>query len=272
MTKASTREANSQFNRHVQQEKSVQIVLVPRAAKRQRHKHITRHEQNNPLAFLIGGLAGLAAAADSKTGSSQKPAQVKGKVTAREALEIATDAYVFGYPLVTMDMTRRVMTNVRRPQGMRAPMGQFARLRTYPTASNHESPPPTPTPSTPSSGWTLAKEPWVVSLPDAHNRYCLFPMLDGWTTVFQAPGKRTTGSGPQKYAISGPGWKGKLPSGREGIQVPHQHRLGARPHLLHRDQRRLRRRACHPGPMLRRPAEFIRETTRRDARPGGFRH
>ena len=39
-----------------------------------------------------------------------------------EAREHAIDAYVFGYPLVTMEMTRRVMTNVVAPQGARAPM------------------------------------------------------------------------------------------------------------------------------------------------------
>ena len=166
------------------------------------------------LWFLsLVAVAGLAAAADSKTGSSQKPAQVKGKVTAREALDIATDAYVFGYPLVTMDMTRRVMTNVPRPEGMRAPMGQFARLRTYPTASNHDVTAPN-TDTLYTLVWLdVGKEPWVVSIPDVHNRYCLFPMLDGWTTVFQAPGKRATGTGPQQYAITGPGWKGQLPSG-----------------------------------------------------------
>jgi hypothetical protein len=46
-----------------------------------------------------------------------------------------------------------------------------------------------------------------------HDRYYLFPMLDGWTDVFQSPGKRTTGTGPQKYAITGPGWSGTLPDG-----------------------------------------------------------
>ena len=82
------------------------------------------------------------------------------------------------------------------------------------------SPPPTPTRSTPCVWLDVGKEPWVVSLPDAHDRYCLFPMLDGWTTVFQAPGKRTTGTGPQKYAITGPGWKGKLPSGLKEYKSP----------------------------------------------------
>jgi hypothetical protein len=51
-----------------------------------------------------------------------------------EAVVVATDAYVYGYPLVTMDMTRRIMTNVAAPEGTRAPMGQFVRMREYPTA------------------------------------------------------------------------------------------------------------------------------------------
>jgi hypothetical protein len=135
-------------------------------------------------------------------------------------LDIATDAYVFGYPLVTMDLTRQVMTNVRYPEGMRAPMGQFARIRTFPTASNHDITVPN-TDTLFTLVWLdVGKEPWVLSIPDAHNRYYLFPMLDGWTTVFQAPGKRTTGTGPQKYAITGPGWKGQLPTGVKEYKSP----------------------------------------------------
>src|SRR5262245_55671078 len=48
---------------------------------------------------------------------------------------LAVAAYIYGYPLVTMEMTRRVMTNVEKPEGMRAPMGQLARMREYPTAA-----------------------------------------------------------------------------------------------------------------------------------------
>ena len=53
----------------------------------------------------------------------------------------------------------------------------------------------------------------MLSIPDMKGRYFLCPMLDGWTTVFQVPGKRTTGTGAQTYAITGPGWKGTLPAG-----------------------------------------------------------
>ncbi len=51
-------------------------------------------------------------------------------------------------------------------------------------------------------------------------RYYLFPMLDGWTTVFQVPGTRTTGTGAQTYAITGPGWKGTLPAGVKEYKSP----------------------------------------------------
>jgi hypothetical protein len=45
-------------------------------------------------------------------------------------------------------------------------------------------------------------------------------MLDGWTEVFQVPGKRTTGTGAQKYAITGPGWSGTVPAGVTEYKSP----------------------------------------------------
>ena len=45
-------------------------------------------------------------------------------------------------------------------------------------------------------------------------------MLDGWTDVFEVPGKRTTGTGAQKYAITGPGWSGTLPAGVKEYKSP----------------------------------------------------
>jgi hypothetical protein len=45
-------------------------------------------------------------------------------------------------------------------------------------------------------------------------------MLDGWTNVFQDPGKRTTGTKAQKYAITGPGWSGTLPAGVTEYKSP----------------------------------------------------
>ena len=90
--------------------------------------------------ILLNGLVASAITVTSFTGckTGQKPAATAAKPTMRwrEAFDTATDAYIFGYPLVTMDMTRRIMTNVREPDGVHAPMGQFALDRTFPLASN----------------------------------------------------------------------------------------------------------------------------------------
>lgn len=138
---------------------------------------------------------------------------VQAKENALEAVPDGVEAYIYGYPLVTMEMTRRVMTNVKQPEGTRAPMGQFVRARSYPDASFRDVTAPNADTLYTTVWIDVSKEPWVLTLPDASDRYYLFPMLDGWTDVFQVPGKRTTGTGPQKYAITGPGWKGKLPAG-----------------------------------------------------------
>jgi len=130
-----------------------------------------------------------------------------------EAVGIATDAYIYGYPLVTMDTTRRQLTNVATPDAARAPMGQLLRLRAYPAIDNHTVPAPN-TDTLYTTAWIdVSKEPWVLSIPDMGNRYYMMPMLDGWTNVFQVPGSRTTGRARQEYAITGPGWTGSLPAG-----------------------------------------------------------
>src|SRR6204780_779719 len=141
-------------------------------------------------------------------------------VTPDEAAKIATDAYIYGYPLVTMEYTRRVLTNVAEASGLNAPMGQLARSRSYPTAAFRGVTAPNADTLYTNAWLDLSNEPYVLSLPDAHDRYYLFPMLDAWTTVFQVPGKRTTGTGPQTYAITGPGWTGTLPAGVTEYKSP----------------------------------------------------
>ncbi len=141
-------------------------------------------------------------------------------VSEQEAAQIGTDAYIYGYPLVTMEMTRRVLTNSAEPKGAHAPMGQIAKLRAYPTPENKEVTAPNADTLYTLAWLDLSKEPWVLSIPDMKGRYFLFPMLSGWTDVFHVPGKRTTGTKAQTYAITGPCWKGTLPAGVTEYKSP----------------------------------------------------
>lgn len=133
--------------------------------------------------------------------------------------DIAIDAYIFGYPLVTMEMTRRVSTNIVKPEGTRAPPGQFAHLREYPTASFRDVTAPNADTLYSVAWLDLADGPWVLHVPDEHGRYYLMPVLEAWTNVFADPGTRTTGTGAGDFAIAGPGWEGELPPGVELLRA-----------------------------------------------------
>ncbi len=140
---------------------------------------------------------------------------------ASAARTASRDAYVFGFPLVLMDVSRAKMTNVPKPSnGMSAPINQLSSARTFPDATFVDVVSPNAD-TLYSSGWLdLSKGPIVLSVPDTHDRYYLMPMLDAWTNVFASPGKRTTGTGKGDFAIAGPGWEGTLPAGVTQIKAP----------------------------------------------------
>lgn len=144
------------------------------------------------------------------------------KISDQEAYEIARDAYVYAYPIVTMDVSMRQSTNVPNANTipLRAPINQFAHARTYPRAEDRDvvrynfdtlySP-----------VWLdLAREPIVLSVPDTAGRYYLLPMLDMWTDVFSVIGSRTTGTKAGNFALVAPNWQGKLPAGATKIVAP----------------------------------------------------
>jgi hypothetical protein len=167
-------------------------------------------------------LAGLGALA---TGALSRPAMaidgpISDLVEGTEDFRAASDAYVYGYPLVTMEMTRRVITNVAKVQGTRGPMGEIIKLRAYPDASFRDITAPNADTLYTTAFFDVGDEPWVLSAPDMKGRYFLLPFLDGWTNVFAVPGSRTTGTQAQTFVITGPGWSGAVPEGMTQLKSP----------------------------------------------------
>lgn len=142
-------------------------------------------------------------------------------ITPEQAYEIGSEAYCYFYPLITMDVTRRQMTNLPAGQKMGfGPANNFNHMKAFPDADFKVVVRPN-FDTLYSSAWLdLTTEPVIVSLPDTSGRYYLMPMLDMWTDVFASPGWRTSGTSVQNYAIIPPAWKGQIPDGVESINAP----------------------------------------------------
>src|SRR5271170_6064793 len=102
-----------------------------------------------------------------------KPEQGAKAPGLEEAVSSATEAYIYGYPLVTMDMTRKQFSNVSVPDAAHAPMGQILMLRTYPAVDNHAVTAPNADTLYTLIWLDVSKEPWVLSVPDMGDRYYL---------------------------------------------------------------------------------------------------
>jgi len=144
------------------------------------------------------------------------------QLSAEGALEIAIEAYVYAYPLVLMGASRTASTNTATADSLRAsaPMNQFSHAPAFPDTRFTDVLRPNADMLSSSLWFDVSEEPLIVSVPDSGGRYYLMPMLDMWTDAFASAGKRTTGTGAQKYAIVGPRWDGTLPNGVDAVHAP----------------------------------------------------
>jgi hypothetical protein len=132
---------------------------------------------------------------------------------------LAADAYVFGYPLVLMDATRRVATATAAPGAANAPVNQFVHARAFPDRTADAIRPELDTLA--STAWLdLSKEPIVLGVPSLGRRYYVMQLCDAWTNVFASPGSRTTGMTERDFVIVGPHARDRLPRGVTPIRAP----------------------------------------------------
>jgi hypothetical protein len=178
----------------------------PRNAKLQAGAGISWSEVVMTLPFIRSSRALLSAAVLTSALATSAYA-----LTEQEAQGIAVEAYVYFYPLVTMDVTRKQFTN-HEPGKVpgRGPMNMFNNVPTYPPADDRGVVRPNFDTLYSSAFLDLTKEPVVVSVPDTGGRYYLLPMLDMWTDVFASPGWRTTGTQAGNFVVAPTSWRPEL--------------------------------------------------------------
>ncbi|MDR3095553.1 MAG: DUF1254 domain-containing protein [Paraburkholderia sp.] len=160
----------------------------------------------------LAGVALIAGCASAPQGTAPKGnGWVKDEVS---------DSYVFGYPLVLMDISREAATG--NAPGQAAP-NTLRHAQSLPPVG--ASSPPEPNLDTlASSGWLdVSREPVLVALPDTHGRYADARALDMWTNVLWSTAakgsERVNGLKAQTIAFVPAGWKGTLPARAKRVEV-----------------------------------------------------
>jgi CubicO group peptidase (beta-lactamase class C family) len=133
------------------------------------------------------------------------------KRRSEEIIAIVREAYLYAAPMIYTDVTRITSS---------APDNRLNYMTKFPDHTFKHVVAPNNDTNYSTAFLDLTGEPVVIEIPDVRGRYYVFPLQDAWTNNFFLPGTRTTGSGKQKYLITGPSWKGEVPKGLTPVSSP----------------------------------------------------
>jgi hypothetical protein len=168
--------------------------------------------RNNSLVAILLGAVFCLALAGGRAASA-------AALSPEEARDIAVDAYIYGYSLVTTEVTRVQMSNVPAVETMRAPTGTFFNIPGYPPAT-YRGVSATNADTLYSLAWLDLSEPQVFTHPEISDRFFTFELVDLWMIVKDSVGTNTSGEKAMTYLFTGPDWQGTVPEGMTHISFP----------------------------------------------------
>lgn len=147
--------------------------------------------------------------------------QILAQGAEADAYAQGVQAYVWGYPLVRMERVARQYTDApanNPPTSYRAPLNQIGWARELATAASKDMPTSNNDTFYMSAIVDLT-EPFILTVPDTNDRYYVVDVFNMWQELEHYIGRRVTGTGPGKFALVPPGWKGELPAGVTRLDV-----------------------------------------------------
>jgi hypothetical protein len=133
-----------------------------------------------------------------------------------EQIILGAEAYIFGYPLVIMDVTR---ANAALAIG---PENTLRKVRQFPDAGFRDVVRPNVDTLYTTGFIDMAKGPWVFEMAANDQRYEVMAFMDAWTNVFAAPGTRSTGTAGGQFLLADRNWAGTVPAGLTPLRAPTQ--------------------------------------------------
>ncbi len=134
-------------------------------------------------------------------------------------LETATEAYLWGYPLVyNMDTFDHFLAG-ESPRFGDVQLNRFSHARALQGPEDQFVSPNVDVLFS-LALCDLADGPLVLSVPDTSGRYYVLQFLDPWTNNFAYIGRRATGTKPGQYLIADQNYQEPVPEGMTLIQTP----------------------------------------------------
>lgn len=171
------------------------------------------------LAVLVAVLVACSKTGDTgETSAAPPPPGSAERPTPEETRSIATEAYVYGFPMVD---NYRVMYSYfvdREDPEYKGGWNEIHNTaRVYTPADTAIQTPNSDTPYS-AVGADLRTEPLVLTVPPIEqDRYYSLQFIDLYTYNIAYVGSRTTGNGGGTYLLAGPGWQGNKPDGIDEV-------------------------------------------------------
>ena len=146
--------------------------------------------------------------------------KINTQISPDDAKAIAQDAWIFGMPLVYIELQIDTMCYVSKVEKGHAPINQFVHYREFPDASNKTVVGFNVDTLYSLAQLDLSQDPFVLSIPEMGDRFWIMQLIDAWNNVPHAPGSRSVGSKGGNFAIVGPDWKGTLPTDVTELRMP----------------------------------------------------
>ena len=135
--------------------------------------------------------------------------------------DIATLAYIWGFPLVTMERQFNFVTSPNTsPDPFRGPENSPLCSDELVDANFTDVVSPNTDTLYCQSQLNLKNEPVVIVVPPIKNRYYSFQFLDAYTNNFNYLGQRASGTNGGTYLLAGPQWTGDVPEEMTKIWSP----------------------------------------------------
>ena len=157
----------------------------------------------------------------SATSASDLENRMQQLQSSNDPKDIATLAYIYGFPLVSVVRTEDFTTSPNIPAGPgRGPVNTFNAFRDFQNSSFTDIVRPNLDTLYSALYFDLTKEPLVLQFPPIADRYYSLQFIDAYSNNFHYLGSRENVTTGGTYLFTGPGSSGTAPSGMKEIKAP----------------------------------------------------